>query len=158
MNTLCKFAITFFAVGFAQSVWPTDDAEGCKDHPLFNRMPGYRINTCEVKEFDAREFPANAALNAENKAVKVETIEGKQTYIVYDIYGETKTASGLQIQRNYMNAVKAAGGIVIAEYGAENSGKQLSDDTWGNGDRAAVFRNHDAASRLDSIHVVALNL
>ena len=140
MSTLFKLGITFFVACFAQSVLANDDAEGCKDHPLFNRMPGYRINTCEIKQFDAREFPASGALNADNKAVKVETVEGVQTFIVYDMPGETKTASGLQIQRNYLNAVKSAGGVVIAEYGAENSGKQLSDDTWGNGDRAAVFK------------------
>lgn len=140
MNTLVKLGITFFVVCFSQSVLANDDAEGCKDHPLFNRMPGYRINTCEIKQFDAREFPASGALNADNKAVKVETVEGVQTFIVYDMPGETKTASGLQIQRNYLNAVKSAGGVVIAEYGAENSGKQFNDDTWGSGDRAAVFK------------------
>ena len=140
MNKLVKLAITFFVVFFSQSVLANDDAEGCKDHPLFSRMPGYRINTCEIKQFDAREFPASGALNADNKAVKVETVEGVQTFLVYDMQGETKTASGLQIQRNHLNAVKSAGGVVIAEYGAENSGKQFNDDTWGSGDRAAVFK------------------
>ena len=140
MNTLVKLGITFFVVCFSSSVLANDDAEGCKDHPLFNRMPGYRINTCEIKQFDAREFPASGALNADNKAVKVETVEGVQTFIVYDMSGETKTASGLQIQRNYLNAVKSAGGVVIAEYGAENSVKPFYDDTYGSGDRAAVFK------------------
>ena len=125
----------------AAPVWSDDDYEGCKDHPLFNRMPGYRINTCETKQFDARDFPANGALNDENRPVKVETVEGAQTYIVYDLPPDTNNhASGLQIQRNYQNAVKAAGGVVIAEYGAEDSGKQLNDDQWGAGDRATVLK------------------
>ncbi len=140
MKTLLKLVIALSVVGFSQPAFAEDDAEGCKDHPLFNRMPGYRINSCEIKQFDAREFPANGTLNAENKPVKIETVEGIQTYIVYDMPGETKTASGLQIQRNYQNAVKAAGGVVIAEYGAENSGKQFNDDQWGAGDRTTVLK------------------
>ena len=32
------------------------DAEGCKDPALFNRMPGYRIQRCEEKDFDAHSF------------------------------------------------------------------------------------------------------
>lgn len=140
MKTLLKLAIALSVAGLTQPALAEDDAEGCKDHPLFNRMPGYRINACEIKQFDAREFPANGALNAENKPVKIETVEGVQTVIVYDMPGETKTASGLQIQRNYQNAVKAAGGVVIAEYGAENSGKQFNDDNWGAGDRTTVLK------------------
>jgi hypothetical protein len=31
-----------FKTGFAQ------DAEGCKDHPLLSRMPGYVISECTV--------------------------------------------------------------------------------------------------------------
>ncbi len=116
------------------------DAEGCKDHPLFNRMPGYRINSCETKQFDARDFPANDALDADNKPVTVETVEGVQTYLIYDMGGESTHASGLQIQRNFQNAIKAKGGVVVAEYGSEYSGKQLNDANWGGGDRATVLR------------------
>ena len=100
MKKLVKLAITFFVVFFSQSVLAGDDAEGCKDQPLLNRMPGYRINTCEIKQFDAREFPASGALYADNQAVKVEAAEGVQTLIVYDMQAETKTASGLQILKS----------------------------------------------------------
>jgi OOP family OmpA-OmpF porin len=117
-----------------------DDAEGCKDHPLLNRMPGYRINACEVKTFDARDFPAVPGVNAENNALKVISIEGKQTYIQYDRPEETGRASGLQIQRNFTNAVRAKGGQVIGEYGGETDGKGLNDEQWGVGDRAAVYK------------------
>ena len=124
----------------AAPVLAEDDAEGCKDHPLFNRMPGYRINACETKQFDSRDFPASSVLGPNNRAAKSETVEGVQTYIAYDSPAETSHASGLQIQRNYQNAVKAAGGVVVAEFGADYSGKQLDDDTWGGGDRATVLR------------------
>ncbi len=140
MKTLLGLGMILSAICVAPPVRAEEDASGCKDHPLFNRMPGYRINSCETKLFDAREFPASGALIADNKPVKAEVVEGVQTYIVYDAPGESKHASGLQIQRNYQNAVKAAGGVVIAEYGAEDSGKQLNDDTWGAGDRATVLK------------------
>jgi OmpA-OmpF porin, OOP family len=32
------------------------DAEGCKDSPLIQRMPGSTISTCEHKEFDSVEI------------------------------------------------------------------------------------------------------
>ncbi len=140
MKTLLRLAMTLSVACFAQMAWAEEDAEGCKDHPLFNRMPGYYINSCEIREFDSRDFPASGALDADNKPVKVETVEGTQTYIVYSAPSETTHASGLQIQRNYENAVKAAGGVVIASYGAEASGKQLNDDTWGAGDRATALK------------------
>ena len=84
-----------------------------------------------TKQFDARDFPVSSALDQDNNAAKVETVEGVQTYIVYDKPGETTHASGLQIQRNYQNAVKAAGGVVVAEFGAEGSDKALNDSIQG---------------------------
>ena len=32
------------------------DAKGCKDHPLFTRMPGTYIYDCKSSEFDGREW------------------------------------------------------------------------------------------------------
>ena len=32
------------------------DAKGCKDHPLFTRMPNFFINKCETKEYDEVNF------------------------------------------------------------------------------------------------------
>ena len=140
MRTILKLGVCLSASFLALEASAQDDFTGCKDHPLFNRMPGYQISSCETKTFDARDFPASAALDEENRAVKVETVEGVQTYIVYAAMDDTSHASGLQIQRNFQNAVRAAGGVVIAEYGAEDSGKQLNDENWGAGDRAAVLR------------------
>lgn len=140
MRVLLRLAMTLSLVCFASMARAEDDAEGCKDHPLFNRMPGYSINSCEIREFDSHDFPASVALDADNKPVKVETVEGVQTYIVYSAPAETKHASPLQIQRNFVNAVKAAGGVVVAEYGSEASGKHLNNDDWGAGDRATVLK------------------
>lgn len=135
-----RFCVAVLLAVLAAPVMAEDDTEGCKDHALFNRMPGYRINICETKQFDAREFPAGAAVDEGGNALKNETVEGVQTYLVYNIDGEKTHASGLQIQRNYQNAVKAAGGVVVAEFAGENSGKGLNDTQWGIGDRATVLK------------------
>lgn len=142
LSTKVSFTTAFGLVTclFAASAMAQDDTEGCKDHPLFTRMPGYRINICETKEFDARDFPAVPGVTAENNAPKQVTIEGRQTYLQYDRPDETGRASGLQIQRNFTNAVRAKGGQVIAEYGGETDGKGLNDEQWGIGDRAAVYK------------------
>jgi OOP family OmpA-OmpF porin len=133
-------AAGLFACLLAALAGAQDDAEGCKDHPLFNRMPGYRINACETKAFDGREFPSVPGVTEENKALKSVTIEGKQTYLQYERPEEAGRASGLQIQRNFTNAVRAKGGQVIGEYGGETDSKGLADEQWGVGDRAAVYK------------------
>jgi outer membrane protein OmpA-like peptidoglycan-associated protein len=82
------------------------DAEGCKDHPLFTRMAGYRIANCETKAFDAYEFQAGTG-----KPVRV---EGRRTQIAYTIQKGVDTPGRPQVLRNYENAVKAIGGTVLA--------------------------------------------
>ncbi|MCG6537297.1 MAG: OmpA family protein [Syntrophales bacterium LBB04] len=78
-----------------------DDAEGCKDYPLFNRMNGFFIYTCTIKEFDAYDFPVT-----DDKSARV---EGPYSYyIYYQKEGET-TKSALQIQRNFKSAWTTAG-------------------------------------------------
>jgi OmpA-OmpF porin, OOP family len=81
------------------------DAEGCKDHPMFNRMAGYRILRCEQKEFQSHVF-------RDTKLNEI-TVEGRLSKIVYLINPGAKEPSRLQILRNYENAVKAIGGTVL---------------------------------------------
>ena len=89
------------------------DAAGCKDHPLFNRMPNHYIERCEASPFEMRRF-AVAQPKGEPKLVEV---EGKWSAIVYRINEGATKASGLQIQRNFQNAAKAAGGTVEGSFG-----------------------------------------
>ena len=82
------------------------DATGCQDHPLFNRMEGYWIHGTVLHEFDAHAFPV-----ADNKT---ESVEGRLTTIRYYPQASwTTKPSPLQILRNYENAVKAKGGVVV---------------------------------------------
>jgi len=84
------------------------DLEGCKDHPLFNRMPGYRLWRCDTAEFDAAKFYYGAG----TAGAKTETVEGAIARLGYE-KREGVVASHLQIARNYQNAIKAAGGEVM---------------------------------------------
>jgi len=106
------------AVALAQ-----EDAEGCKDHPLFNRMPNYYLGSCEQVEFGSMKFPVGKPdPNNENK-IKSETVEGKIMAFYYSLKEEAKPASGLQIMRNFQNAAKQNGGIILGEYPGECVGE-----------------------------------
>lgn len=82
------------------------DAEGCRDHPLFTRMAGYRISYCETKEFDSYEFRTGPG--------KPLNVEGRRTRITYVLKEGSAAPGRLQVLRNYENAVKAIGGTVLA--------------------------------------------
>ena len=93
-----------------------EDAEGCKDPALFNRMPNFHIYRCEDVQFNKYEFPVN-----QDKKL---SIEGHFLYINYYLNENSQTPSGLQIARNYTNAIRKIGGELIYEYddgGMQNS-------------------------------------
>jgi hypothetical protein len=77
------------------------DAEGCKDHPLLSRMPGYNILEC-TQNFNQLDF-----LNAKGEDIK---LEGNLTYIWYVFNSESgkKEPSFLQIIKNYANEIGRA--------------------------------------------------
>ncbi|MGC4119995.1 MAG: OmpA family protein [Myxococcales bacterium] len=99
-----------------------DDALNCKDHSLFSRMPGYFIYRCKEKQFDAMKLKVGDA-----KKTREESVEGKWSQIIYN-FDKSKGAapSGLQVVRNYQNAVKAVGGTVLWESNRETSLKVTS--------------------------------
>ena len=83
------------------------DKAGCKDHPLFTRMPNTYIASCETKEYDEVNFyeppQGRNSLNV-----------GGNVYVI-----EYRTQEGfegkrvpLQMMRNYANAARQIGGIV----------------------------------------------
>ncbi len=85
-----------------------NDLEGSKDPPLFNRMPGYFIYSYKDLEFDRYEFQTGAN--------KMQAVEGHRYSLVYKPNEGAKRYSGLQIVRNYTNAVKSIGGQEIYNY------------------------------------------
>jgi len=91
-----------------------EDAEGSKDPALFTRMPGFHIYNYEELQFDKYNFRVS-----DDKSV---SIEGHHSNINYYLNENAEAPSGLQIARNYINAIKKVGGELIYEF--EDGGLQ----------------------------------
>ena len=112
-----------------------EDAEGCKDHPRFTRMDGYRITECVTKEFEAFNFPVENSTSGDSKK---QTVEGKYYFYSYSVKEGAQKASALQIFRNFENGLLQIYGYVVARVvDPENShsfitGKIVKDNmaTW----------------------------
>jgi OmpA-OmpF porin, OOP family len=82
------------------------DVQGCKDHPLFTRMPESWIHNCDEREFNAYAFKTGQS--------KTEQVEGKYWKLSYYPQAAAKTKpSEVQIQRNFENAVNTLGGTSV---------------------------------------------
>src|SRR6188768_4547404 len=93
--SIVVFAAMFGVRAFAQI---EQDAEGCKDHPMFSRMPGFFINQC------AENYASlDVIVGSENK---IQAEEGNRTHIDY-LFNPTnrKPPSWLQVAKNYENAI-----------------------------------------------------
>jgi OmpA-OmpF porin, OOP family len=105
MNTACLPLLALLLATPALAVGP--DKPGCKDHPLFpTRMPGYRIERCETKEFGSYQFFAA-------KGPKT-AVEGRVTELSYTVDDRKDDQAGLAVTRNYQNALEKIGGKVNA--------------------------------------------
>jgi OOP family OmpA-OmpF porin len=90
---------------FITGVSLAEEDRGGKDHPLFNRMPGTWIYSYENVDFNAHAF--------KDEKGKDVNVEGRYYFIHY-YQDEGKPAlSKLKILRNYENAIKQIGGIVL---------------------------------------------
>lgn len=116
-----KWWVLIFMIGLFSGVslplvaQETEDAEGCKDYPLFNRMPGFRIAICEHAQFDLKRFPVGPA-SAEGELAKLTDVEGAYYFLYYELIEGKPKPSPLQVMRNFQNAAKKSGGTVVAEY------------------------------------------
>jgi outer membrane protein OmpA-like peptidoglycan-associated protein len=99
---LCSVAASLFFL-FTQSA-AGKDAAGCKDHPLFTRMPGFYLDDCRSTDFDQQKF-----YTADEKEV---VVEGKLTWISYVANKGITPPSEIQILRNFANAIQKIGGLV----------------------------------------------
>jgi outer membrane protein OmpA-like peptidoglycan-associated protein len=77
-----------------------------KDTPWFSGMPNYFIYDAEDAEFDSYNF-----FNGK----ECTTVEGRKYKRTYALKDEAKKASVIQVMRNYSNALKSMGGIVLYE-------------------------------------------
>ena len=94
---LCSLVILLCFKSFSQ------DVEGSKDHPMFNRMSGFYITEYSAEDFGTHEF---------YYLDKDEVVEGKKTTITYISDKEVGT---LKIIRNFSNAIKKIGGQAFEE-------------------------------------------
>jgi outer membrane protein OmpA-like peptidoglycan-associated protein len=84
------------------------DAKGCKDHPLFTRMPNTYIDSCKYSEFEAKDW-----YDPDTQGKTSVKVEGKYYYNKYYTQkGFEGKRTILQVTRNYQNAMKKIGGIV----------------------------------------------
>jgi outer membrane protein OmpA-like peptidoglycan-associated protein len=99
--------VVFVAAAFvSQPGYAQQDREGCEDHPLLNRLEGFYIDGCKQEEFGSYEF---------NTPEGRKPVEGHFISISYRRPNSASEMSGLEMIRNYTNAVKATGGEVVYE-------------------------------------------
>lgn len=84
------------------------DVAGSKDHPLFNRMPNYKIEQYKENDFDVYD-------KFKDSNGKKTSVEGHYYFIQYRINKGEEAASGSQVLGNFINAVTKIGGKVIYE-------------------------------------------
>ena len=96
------------------------DVAGCKDHPLFTKMPGYWIRSCDQKQFDAYGF-----LTGKGQKTQVEGQLWKYSY--YPNADMKSKPSELQIQRNFENAIEKQGGTSVYKEKSRETFKLVKD-------------------------------
>ncbi len=96
------FGFAVIALPSSRAQDAPQDAEGCKDSPLLQRMPGSHINSCEHKEFDSIKMPVGK--NADGEPIE-KAIEG-ETW-TWDM-GNREGLSDVQVSRNFANALQNA--------------------------------------------------
>jgi len=85
--------------GFTQ-----EDRDGCRDYPLLNRLDGFYLDGCKDEAFSSYDFTTEHGKMA---------VEGHFTSLSYRRPSTAPEMSGLEMIRNYTNAVEAIGGEVI---------------------------------------------
>jgi hypothetical protein len=98
-------ALVGLLLGVAATTFAQEDKEGCKDHPMFPRLPNFSIYTCQ--ELDGYEI--------RNEKGTWTRIEGKGQRVLYEIKHGAKPPGSQQIVRKYQDEAKKLGGSVIYE-------------------------------------------
>lgn len=108
-SLLIMFCVT--SLLFAQEM----DAEGCKDHPFFNRLENYYIDGCK-ENYNEYEFMMGND--------KTQILEGTLIDILYTYDGPfgPNLPSKLQVIRNYENAIAKMGGQKVYSRTTDDGG------------------------------------
>lgn len=112
--------LTIPFISIAQS-----DLEGCKDHPMFNRLPDFFITNC-TSNFDAVTVWMSGEVS--------KSIEGNKTEIVYEFNTESgkQPPSFFQVVKNFENAIAKYNGkrIYLGSQDATLHMKPGDKDYW----------------------------
>jgi OmpA-OmpF porin, OOP family len=112
MRTTFALSILLLATGVAAAQAPLKDNPRCKDQGIFTRMPGYFLvqeRFCKEIQFDSHEFQVQ-----KGTAVRKQRVEGHKLVVTYEFERSTgPTPSGLQVQRNFLNATLKMGGKTL---------------------------------------------
>ena len=105
------------------------DSAGCKDHPLFTRMPGYWIHSCTQNQFNVHAFAIGKG--------KTTQVEGQFWDIrYYPNANLNPKPSDIQILRNFENAFKKMGGTIVESKKGKDTlmltkdGKEIWVEVW----------------------------
>jgi OOP family OmpA-OmpF porin len=104
IRALSAYVILLALMGTASSR-AQQDAKESQDHPLVTRMPGFYIDGYTVEEFAGFEPTVVGG--------KEVHWEGKKFSISYALKEGATAVSMLQISRNYQNALKSAGAVIL---------------------------------------------
>ncbi|MGB8194029.1 MAG: OmpA family protein [Chitinophagaceae bacterium] len=140
--------IAFVALAVCISILAfTQDAPGCKDNPMFSRMPNTVIGECS-SNYDEMEI----WIGADNKVTK----EGTKTTIQYNYELEEATApSFFQIVKNFENAILKTGGKRI--YYSKDAGVATFQTRSGNKD-VWVILNDFGGSKKGNFELITLEM
>jgi outer membrane protein OmpA-like peptidoglycan-associated protein len=137
-----RIAIAVVAVGLAAQLgFAQVDRQGCEDHPLLTRPEGFFIEGCKDQEFSSAKFDTTDGRKE---------IEGHLVSVSYRRPATAPAMSGLEIIRNYTNAITAIGGEVTYEGKYSASMKVVVDDreVW-----VRVMPGGQRSYRLDIVEV-----
>jgi len=138
-------ALVLLAV-LAGPVAAQEDEEGCKDHPMFSRMPNFYISGCEDQEFSAFEFEL---------ADGYQNVEGHYWKLDFWVKEGAKAPGPLQIGRNYWNSMAPKGATRLLEQ-FDSGGGQLTARIPGPGGSGTIWVYVTVSNGGDaySLHVV----
>jgi len=149
MKVMSK-ALFFLLAGVMLALFSTGnafakgDVAGSKDYPMFNRLPDYQISYYHDRDFDSyKRFK-------DSKGKKM-TVEGHYIRIDYRIPKDKRKSAltSIAIIRNYTNAIKKIGGVVLKE-DSVNAYMKLEKD----GKRIWVRVSTGNSGRNYSLHII----
>ncbi len=102
------------------------DIEGSRDHPLLTRMKNFYISGYEELDYESHNFYDDE----DNEYI----VEGHKWVIEYTLKEGVRLPGQLKVRRNYANAIKMIGGVILVKRGrymkVTKDGKEAWIDVW----------------------------